>query len=177
MVLETEKIRFAVGIAFVLVLAYYAFSVRETHWNTVTAWYDAVVTRDEVRAAQWVDANVPHWRLFAADLFSCEMITTVARQHCTIGGAWELADRANDRYWSNQMMFTANSSLDAWKEAEKWSVDYVLVADRNSFYAYGWKRPNSAVFDDAQYFKKIYDEGDSKVYEVVYNAGDTNNAS
>jgi len=165
--LESEKTRVILGVAFVIVLAYAALSARAGQWNAVSPWYDAVVTPGEVSAAQWVDANVPHWQLFAADLFSCEMITAVARQHCSIGGAWELADRANDRYWSNQNIFTTNSSREAWDEAKKYAIDYVLVTDRNSFYAYGWKRPNSFVFEDVQYFKKIYDEGDSKVYEVV----------
>jgi len=81
------------------------------------------------------------------------MITAVAREYCSIGGAWELADRPNDRYWSNQILFTANSSSAAWDEAKKWNIEYVLVADRNSFYAYGWKRPALGNFEDAKYFR------------------------
>ncbi|MEM0475586.1 MAG: hypothetical protein QW343_02210 [Candidatus Norongarragalinales archaeon] len=165
--MEKEKIRVIVAAAFVALLAYAALSAREQQWNAVAPWYDAVVTPDEVRAAQWVDAALPHWRLFAADLFSCEMLTAVARQHCSIGGAWELADRANDRYWSNQLVFTTNSSREGWSEAKKWGIEFVLVADRNSFYAYGWKRPNAQNFEDAKFFKKIYDKGDTKIYEVA----------
>jgi hypothetical protein len=165
--LEKETIRVVAGVVFVALLAYAALSAREAQWNAVAPWYDAVVTRGEVRAAQWADANLPHWRLFAADLFSCEMITAVARQHCSIGGAWELADNPNDRYWVNQDMFTTNSSKQAWDDAKKYRVEFVLVTDRNSFYAYGWKQPNEQNFEDAQYFKKIYDEGDTKIYEVV----------
>ncbi len=165
--LEKQEIRLIVGVVFVAALAYAAFSAREAQWNVVAPWYGTVVTQDEVTAAQWVDENIPHWQHFSADLFSCEMITAVARQYCSIGGAWELADRANDRYWTNQDMFTTNSSKQAWDDAKKYGVDYVLFANRNSFYAYGWKMPETAKFDDAQYFKKIYENGDSKIYEVV----------
>jgi hypothetical protein len=165
--LETEKIRFALGAAFVLVLAYAALSARASVWGDVSPWYDAVVTRDEVRAAEWVDDSLPHWQVFGADLFSCEMITGVARQHCAIGGAWELSDRVNERYQANQEVFVTNSSQTAWEKAIEFGTRYILVADRNSFYAYGWKRPNIEKFDDAAFFKKIYEYGDTKIYEVL----------
>jgi hypothetical protein len=165
--LEKEKLRLALGAAFVLALAFAAFSLLEAQWNAVAPWYGEVVTSGEVAAAEWVDETLPHWRLFAADLFSCEMLTAVARQHCSIGGAWELADEPNDRYWSNQILFTTNSSKEAWDNARKYGVEYVLVTRRNSFYAYGWKYPEEEKFGDAQYFREIYAEGDTKIYEVV----------
>ncbi len=165
--MEKEQVRVIACIAFVALLAYAALSSREQQWNLVAPWYDAVVTPGEVRAAQWVDASIPHWKLFAADLFSCEMLTAVAREHCSIGGAWELADQPNDRYWSNQIIFTTNSSVEAWDNARKYAIGFILVADRNSFYAYGWKKPQTIQFQDARYFKKIYDEGDTVIYEVA----------
>lgn len=159
--------RLVAGAVFVALFAYAALGARSAQWNAVSPWYDAVVTKGEVQAAQWMDENVPHWSLVAADLFSCEMITAVGRQHCSIGGAWELADNPNDRYWTNQDMFTTNSSKQAWDDARKYGVQYVLMTDRNSFYAYGWKKPVIETFQNAQFFKKVFENEDTTIYEVV----------
>lgn len=158
----------AVSIAFAIVI-YLASSQYAYAFVTgqLAPWYGPMVTPDEVAAAQWVDANVPHWKLFSADLFACEMITAVARQYCSVGGAWELADHSTERFSDNEKAFTTSSAKEAWDLSRKYGIGYVLVTQRQSFYGYGYKAPNATKFDDPQYFKLIHSAGTARVYEVA----------
>ncbi len=133
-------------------------------------WYDAVVTSTEVDAAIWADKNVAQKELFAADLFACEMLTAVSRKVCSIGGAWELADRPNERFQDNEKAFMSNSSKEAFSLLAKYGIKYVFASGRNAFYAYGWKYPELEKFEDSDLFEKIYDQKGVKIWRVRQNA-------
>lgn len=134
--------------------------------GTLSSWYDPVVTPGEVEAAKWSYDNLQHQRLFAADLFACEMLTAVAFQVCSVGGAWELADNPNQRFLDNQQFFLTNSSQEAYGLVTKYGIDYAFVADRSGFYAYGWKQPALEKFSDSDYFEKIYGKDGVNIFKV-----------
>ncbi|MFA6049145.1 MAG: hypothetical protein WC792_04370 [Candidatus Micrarchaeia archaeon] len=134
--------------------------------NSLGPWYDAVVTREEVDAAIWADENVAQKDLFAADLFACEMLTAVSRKICSIGGAWELADRPNERFQDNEKAFMTNSSGEAFALLSKYGIKYVFASNRQAFYAYGWKQPDLGKFSDKKFFEKIYDKAGVKIWRV-----------
>lgn len=127
-------------------------------------WYDPVIRPSEVQAMKWVDANLASKQQFAADLFACESITALSRQICSIGGAWELADHPNERYSATEKAFTTESADEAYAELTKYGVQYVLVAERSSFYAYGWKEPKLDKFMNSTRFKTIYADDENKTY-------------
>ena len=157
--------------AFLLVCAYvsaaYTFPQMK---NSLAGWYDPVVTTGEIHAAEWAYDNVPHQSQFAGDMFACEMLTAVAFQICSIGGAWELADNANQRYMDNEKVFITESATEAHELLAKNNVTYVFVSDRGesnkNFYAYGWKQPVIEKFETLELFEKIYDNEGTKIFIV-----------
>lgn len=164
-----EKFRLiaaAVLFAGVLAVASQAYAYKNME-NELAPWYGPMISQDEIAAAMWADENLAHWQLFSADLFACEMLTAVARQYCSVGGAWELADNANQRFADNEKVFTTPSALEAWQLSKKYGVKYVLVEARQSFYGYGYKLPNAGKFSDTKYFRLIHRVGRASVYEVV----------
>ncbi len=136
--------------------------------NTLGPWYDAVVWPEEVDAAIWADKNLPRKELFAADLFACEMLAAVARKTCSIGGAWELADRPNERFQDNEKAFLSNFSKEKYTLLTKYGIKYVFASNRQAFYAYGWKYPELEKFGNELFFEKIYDEKGVKIWKVKY---------
>lgn len=162
-----EKIRIAlafVALALIVGIGWANFSA--VHWQ-LTPWYEPVVTPDEVQLAIWADNNLPFRTLYAADLFACEMLTATARGICTIGGAWELADNANQRFSENEKAFLSNSSQEAWNIFAKYNAQYVLTSPRSGFYAYGYKQPMNEKFSDPKYFKFVHQEGQAKLYKIL----------
>ncbi len=150
--------------ATVLASAFYVFPFAR---GVEGPWYGAVVTPEEVDAALWVDSHVARNSLFAADLFACEMLVSAGGQLCAVGGAWELADNPNQRFSDNEKAFLTNSSQEAHSLFRKYGVQYVFVHPRNGFYAYGWKPPSMAKFDDTQFFKLAYQgAGGTRIYSV-----------
>lgn len=133
----------------------------------LTPWYSPVVTAQEVEAAEWVQRNVQPKQLFAGDLFACEMLTAVARQVCSVGGAWELADNANQRFYDNERAYMTNSSDEAHTLLKRYGVRYVFIAGRSAFYGYGWKQPEAQKFHDASRFAPIYSNRDVEIFEVL----------
>lgn len=152
---------------FVVVLAFSAWFLYPVMRNVMQPWNNPTVLKDEVRAAEWIDVNVPVLSHFSGDLFACEMLTAVARQVCSVGGAWELADRPNDRYSANERVFLTNSSEEAHRLLLQYNSTYVLVADRTSFYAYGWKKPELEKFKDERFFELLHRDGRALVYHVI----------
>lgn len=134
--------------------------------NALSGWYDPVVTPGEINAAGWAYDNLPHQSQFAGDMFACEMLTAVAFQVCSIGGAWELADNANQRYSDNEKAFITESPTEAHDLLAKYNITYVFVSDRQGFYAYGWKQPSIDKFDQTALFEKIYNNESTKIYRV-----------
>ena len=150
------------------------FIVGAGAWNyasvnsALSPWYDPIVTRDEVKLALWADGNIPPGTLYAADLFACEMLTATARAVCSVGGAWELADNANQRFSDNEKAFLTNSSKEAWELNAKYGVKFVLTSPRTGFYAYGYKQPQNLKWNDSGHFQLYREEGQAKLYKVVY---------
>jgi len=153
--------------ACICLAAAYAFPQMK---GSLAGWYDPVVTTSEVKAAEWAYANVPHQSHFAGDMFACEMLTAVAFQICSIGGAWELADNANQRYSDNERAFLTNSSVEAHQLLAKYNITYVFVSTRldsnKNFYAYGWKQPVIEKFEAPALFGKVYDVDGTKIFLV-----------
>lgn len=166
---ERNKITSLLPIIFFILLATAAFAYTlPTMRNTLTPWYGAVVTREEVDAALWADANLPRKSFFAADLFACEMLVSAGGMVCSIGGAWELADRANQRFYDNERAFLSKDAREARDLFAQYGVQYVFVHPRTGFYAYGWKQPEMKKFEDARYFTPVYDLNNAKIYSVNY---------
>ncbi len=94
------------------------------------------------------------------------MLTAVARKTCSIGGAWELADRPNERFQDNERAFITNSSQEANALFSKYGIRYVFASGRNAFYAYGWKYPELGKFGDKNYFEKIYGKNGAEIWRV-----------
>ncbi|GEM_PF-1374774 len=163
-VVDVQKI---LSIVFVLALAASAWFMYPVMRSAIQPWNNPTVLPEEVRAAEWVDRNVPKLSHFSSDLFACEMLTAVARQVCSVGGAWELADRPNQRYAANEKVFLTNSSDEAHRLLLEYKSTYVLVADRTSFYAYGWKQPELEKFKDSRFFKLLHQDRRAFVYKVV----------
>jgi hypothetical protein len=156
-----------VSVAFLLACAYaaatYAFPQMQ---YSLSGWYDPVVTTGEIHAAEWAYDNLPHQSQFAGDMFACEMLTAVAYQICSIGGAWELADNANQRYTDNERVFISDSPAVAHDLLAKYNITYVFASGRQGFYAYGWKQPLLDKFDQPALFEKIYDAEGTRIYRV-----------
>lgn len=163
-----EKVE-AVASAIVLavIVFYGATTGFQTMRGTLAPWYDPVVSNDEVLLALWADENVAHETLFAGDLFACEMITATARGICTVGGAWELADNANKRFFENEKAFTANSSKEAHEIFVKYKAEYAVAHPRQAFYGYGYKQPRNNNFEDKKYFALAKQIGEAKLYKVI----------
>lgn len=161
--MDKEKVA---GALFILILAAAALYFFGEIRKTTSPWYGATVLEEEVELADWADKNLNKSKIFASDLFACEMLTAVARQLCAIGGAWELADRPNERYQANERVFVTNSSQEAYENLKRFNSEYVLVADRTGFYAYGWKKPQMQVFEDTKYFELVQSKGSARIYKV-----------
>ncbi|MBI3587812.1 hypothetical protein HY995_00695 [Candidatus Micrarchaeota archaeon] len=159
--------KFAVSAAFIVLLAIAAYWLGRDSAGSLSPWYSPVVEPGEVSAALWVDANVESRQVFSGDLFNCEMLTAVSRQYCSVGGAWELADRPNERFSKNERMFLTNSSSQAWQLARDYGVQFVFTSGRQGFYAYGWKPPENGKFGDVNYFRKVYDRSGTEIYRVL----------
>jgi len=163
--------RTIVSVAFLLACAYlaanYTFPLMK---GSLYGWYDPVVSASEVEAAKWAYDNVPHQSHFAGDMFACEMLTAVAFQICSIGGAWELADNANQRYSDNEKVFLTDSATEAHALLAKYNITYVFVSTRlennKNFYAYGWKQPVIEKFEAPELFQKIYDVNGTEIFLV-----------
>ncbi len=153
---------FLVALAFALA-AYTYPNMR----NAMQPWNNPTALAEESESAQWAYSNTPKSAVFAADLFACEMITAVAVRTCSIGGAWELADRPNERYQSNEKAFLTESAEEASRELKAFNVTHVLVAKRTGFYAYGWKEPQTGKFSDGRYFELVFEKGKARVYKVL----------
>lgn len=160
--------RALVSAVFVLAISAAAFwAVYPATKSAVYGWSDPVVTRGEVRAAEWVYDNLPHRRVFACDLFACEMLTAVGFEIGAVGGAWELADNPNQRYTDNERSFLTTDAAEAHSLMANRNVEYVLVAPgRQNFYAYGWKQPEISKFGDSRYFELVYFVDGAYVYRV-----------
>lgn len=162
-----EKIRLVVATLALVGIAALGVANYPTVRSQLSPWYDPIVSRDEVAVALWADANLPPRALYAADLFACEMLTATARAICAVGGAWELADNANQRFSENERAFLSNSSEEAWQVFRKYEARYVLTSPRTAFYAYGYKPPSNQKFGDARYFQLVHQAGEAKLYKVV----------
>jgi len=159
--------RALISITFLVACAYLAAQYTFPQMkNSLSGWYDPVVTTGEISAAEWAYDNLPHQSQFAGDMFACEMLTAVAFQICSVGGAWELADNANQRYSDNEKAFLTDSASEAHGLFSKYNITYVFAGDRQGFYAYGWKQPSNAKFDTPEFFEKIYDNESTKIYIV-----------
>jgi hypothetical protein len=159
--------RTLITVAFLVACAYLSANyVYPQMQAALSGWYDPVVTSSEIRAAEWAYDNVPHQSQFAGDMFACEMLTAVAFQICSIGGAWELADNPNQRYMDNERVFLTDSATEAHDLLAKYNITYVFVDSRQGFYAYGWKQPSVEKFDSPDLFGKIYDNESTKIYVV-----------
>lgn len=148
---------------FVILIALLIYSYKEVS-NTIFPWYEPVVSKGEVQAMKWIDLNIKPKSQFAADLFACESLTALSRQTCSIGGAWELADNPNQRYSATQDIFLTSSADEAIQKIKQYGIEYVLTAERQSFYAYGWKTPNNTKFLEPGKFRPIYSDDENKVY-------------
>jgi len=163
-----EKIALAATAIVLMAIAFYGATTGfDVMSNTLAPWYDPVVKLDEVALAEWSNENIPHNTLFAGDLFACEMLTATARAICTVGGAWELADNANTRFFENEKAFTANSSKESWEIFKKYRATYVLVHPRQAFYGYGYKQPHNENFEEKKYFELVKQIGQAKLYQVL----------
>ncbi len=163
--------RTLISAAFLLACAYLSATYTYPQMRAaLPGWYDPVVTASEIRAAEWAYDNVPHQSHFAGDMFACEMLTAVAFQICSIGGAWELADNPNQRYMDNERAFLTDSATEAHDLLAKYNITYVFVSTRQepnkNFYAYGWKQPLIEKFDTPGLFEKIYDNESTEIYVV-----------
>ncbi|MFA6329505.1 MAG: hypothetical protein WCX64_02355 [Candidatus Micrarchaeia archaeon] len=134
--------------------------------GSLSGWYDPVVTTGEINAAEWAYDNLPHQSHFAGDMFACEMLTAVAFQICSMGGAWELADNPNQRYSDNERTYLTDSATEAHGLLAKYNITYVFASSRQGFYAYGWKDAKNEKFDTPALFEKIYDADGAKIYKV-----------
>ncbi len=161
-----EGVAFSAAVFVLVVVAYGSLASFNSMKSTLAPWYGPVVTEDEVTLAQWADVNIPHNTLFAADLFGCEMLTATARAICTVGGAWELADNPNQRFYDNERSFLANSSEESWQLFRQYNVTYVMTAPRTMFYGYGYKQPDNAKFSDTKYFTLVKSIGVANLYAV-----------
>lgn len=140
----------------------YSFAI-----NGTSGWFDPVVTQGELETAKWAYANVPHQSVFACDMFACETLTATSFQIGAIGGAWELADRANERYMDNEKSFLSNSSVEAYNLMKKWNITYVFANTRSGFYAYGWKDANLNKFAESpEMFEKIYENQSTYIFKL-----------
>ncbi len=162
-----EKNRLAIAAIALAAICGIAVANYSSVHSALTPWYEPIVSQDEVQMALWADANLPPRTLYAADLFACEMLTATARGVCSIGGAWELADNANQRFSENEKAFLSNSSQEAWGIFKKYGSQYVLAAPRTGFYAYGYKQPANEKFENLTYFQAIYQIGEVKLYKVA----------
>lgn len=162
-----EKIRLAFATLALAAICAGALANYSSVRSQLSPWYEPIVTRDEVQLALWADENLPAGTLYAADLFACEMLTATARGICTIGGAWELADNANQRFADDEKAFLSNSSKEAWEIFRKYEARYVLTSPRTAFYAYGYKPPSNEKFGDAKYFSLVHQIGQAKLYKVI----------
>ena len=135
--------------------------------NHLGPWNNPTVLIEESESAEWAYANLPKNASFAADLFACEMITAVAVRVCSIGGAWELADRPNERYLATERAFLTNSSQEAHRIFQEYNVTHVLFGKRTGFYAYGWKEPELSKFSDRTYFEPVFSKGKAQILRVV----------
>lgn len=160
------KLRLIVALVALAIVVGGAFAFFPIINGSLAPWYGPVVAEDEVQLALWVDGNLPHGTLFAADLFACEMLTATARVVCSVGGAWELADRANQRFFDNEKAFIAESPREAWDIFREYGVKYAFTSSRKGFYGYGYKDAPLEKFADGNYFEFVRAVGSARVYRV-----------
>ena len=166
--MEKKGIRGLAADALFLACAYFiatSYVIPQTS-SMLSGWDSPTITPAELAAAKWANDYLPQQSLFACDLFACEMITAVGYKIGSVGGAWELSDRPNERYMDNERSFITESAEEAHRLMARWKIQYVIVADRQGFYAYGWKRPAIAKFFDSAYFEKVYDKGGAHIFRV-----------
>ncbi len=160
-----ELARIASVVAIFAVVAYYANQDLESALNQAKPWMNPVVSKNEVAALGWVKANTAERTIFASDIFGGELLMSVLREG-TEGGDWAIVPNVVQRMHDMQYDFyEAKSSKQAWEIAVKYNAEYAWVPDRALFPGFAWKGVNYAIFEDAQYFEKVFDNG-HRIYKV-----------
>lgn len=129
-------------------------------------WLNPVVTPQEVKALDWVRRNTPERTVFATGIFEGELLMGKTLREGTLGGDWAIVpnviSRMNDVQYK---LYQAPDSKTAWQTAVQYHAAYVWVPNRQTFAGYAWVMP-AAVFDNAAYFEKVYDDG-VRIYKVL----------
>ncbi|MDP2717918.1 MAG: hypothetical protein Q8P02_04195, partial [Candidatus Micrarchaeota archaeon] len=131
-------------------------------------WLNPVVTQNEIAALDWVRENTEPRTVFAAGIFGGELIMGKTRRESVVGGDWAIIPNVVQRMSDVQYkLFQANSSEQAWQTARQYHAEFVWVPDRQVFAGFAWVTP-AAVFEDAKYFEKVFDNG-ARIYRVKDN--------
>ncbi|MFH1056669.1 MAG: hypothetical protein V1717_02635 [Candidatus Micrarchaeota archaeon] len=160
-----KYLRFLPALLLVAIVAFFALKDFNAAQYQAEPWMNPVITKNEVSALKWVEANTPERTVFASDIFGGEVLMSILREG-TEGGDWAIVPDVVQKMHDFQYSFYgANESETAWNTAKKYNASYAWVPDRAVFAGFEWKSPNYSIFEDSEYFEKVFDNG-HKIYRV-----------
>lgn len=127
-------------------------------------WMNPIITREELKAIDWVKANTAPRTVFMSDIFGGEFLMANLREG-TEGGDWAIIPNVVERMSDVQNNFYgASDSKKAWETAKKYDAEYVWAPNRQVFAGFSWVSIPEFL-DDEQYFEKVFDNG-ARVYKI-----------
>lgn len=166
-----QPLRLPMALLLLAVVAHFATGAIQQSKQSAAPWLNPVVTPDEVAGLDWVRNNTAPRTVIASGIFEGELLMGKTRREGTLGGDWAIVPNVIDRMSDIQYrLFEAKDSEEAWTTARKYNASFVWVPNRQTFEGYEWKVP-AAVFDNAIYFKKVYEQGILRIYKVNEKAG------
>ena len=128
-------------------------------------WMNPVVTRDELRAMDWVSNNTAPRTVFATDIFGGEFLMGNTLREATEGGDWAIIPNVVERMAAFQYDFyEAKTAEKAHATAKSYGAEYAWAPNRQVFAGYAWAPVDRSIFAEP-YFTKVYDDGVA-IYKV-----------
>jgi hypothetical protein len=128
------------------------------------AWMNPIVTREEVKAMQWVRENTPPKCTLVSDIFGSEIIMGSTLRYGTEGGDWSIIPNVIERMGDIDKFYKESDSGAAHAIAVKYNASYAVMPNRNVFAGFDWKYPTQELKEP--FFTLAYEDNGFRIYKV-----------
>lgn len=164
---SSTKAGIVAAIAFILVLCWFGLADAQKAVSTATPWINPIVSPGEIEAIKWIGNNTPPGTTVMYDIFGGETMMALALRTPPVGGDWTTSPDAVQRMGEVTQFYKTNSSSEASSIAVRLNASFVIVPSRQLHCGFNWLQPVKEKFEDQTYFKKVFENGDTKIYAVL----------
>ncbi len=151
----------------ILLLSVATYGLANVHKQS-DPWLDPVVTQGELESTTWIKANTLPTDHFQADIFGGELIMGMTTRIPIVGGDWANAPDPVANMQDSQQIYQTQAASEASMLCKQYNISYVFVPlNRQVFCGFGWIPIDATKFEDSNYFKLAYSNGDVRIYKVV----------